>query len=1420
MATWNSISESEYPWERDALTFMRNGLPASSPIQVWSNFEFMAEGGAIYEVDALLVGPWGAFLVEIKSIPGVISSQAGSWIWRDGTTYKTRDNPLPLANRKCKALKSLLERQAAFKRGKVDVPFIEPLIFCSDENNVLQLYGPQANGVCLRDREDGSVPGIIGAISRRDAPGLRMFQRPPVTKDQIRAFITGVEQVSLKPVQKVRKAGDYVLDGLFHDSPLGTYQEWLGHHVRIKSGPRLVRVYLEGLQGEMERSTLRRAAEREFQILERMEHPGILRVDTLTETESGPALVFRWQEGAQRLDHYLAGLAQPLAADAALEILRQITEAIAYAHRKKVIHRGLSPQAIIVIPGEPGDVPTVQISSWNLGFIDGGTSSGATRTRFSTSLHAGQFVEDEATVFFAPEAVSGQNIEGEELDSFSLGALAYYLFSGKPPADSVLDLDQKLRQKNHLDLCAVQNGVVPSLADLIQYTACSDRSLRYSPEEILEKIDKVWDDMTAPDRAEVVDPRTAKSGDLLEHGYRIVRDLGTGSCSKVLLVDSPEGERQVLKVASKQEYGNRLEREFQTIEKIRHPNVVRVFKCLSFDGIAGFTMEPAFSMKKSDDSEGRESSLARRLKEDGPLDLALLQRFGVELLQTLDELERLGITHRDIKPDNLGIRSVKKGPLQLVLFDFSLTTAPAEDIRLGTPPYLDPFLSLRKTPRWDHHAERFGAAMTLHEMACGAGVFPFWGDGGSAPHLISAEVSLRPELFPESLREGLSEFFRKALARQVKDRFDNTEEMLTAWRHIFEKSDQPSITPTTTEDEQPGDQPSLAEILKTASPDMQLVLLGRSVRLMNVLDRLEVVTIADLLRYPIGRIRRMRGVGYKTSQEAVDLYQQLHDRFPDIESRERIDEAAKDASSEPEHASVDLIARGLILAAGKLESSEREIQERFLGWKTPAEDPAALRWPSQTELGEQVDVTRARVGQVVSSAREKWLKNPSISRLREAIHATLLSQGGVTTHLELIRLTLLLRGSTLSEPDSMRMASIATRAAVAAERQLEAPRFIESRRQGVLFISVDPAFVDFARQLGEAGEDLASRDPLPTASRVIETLGAISFPETPVENVRPPDQARRAHLAAAVSGKVCVNSRLELYPPDLSAERALALSRSALFGVRELKLDEIRSRVASRYPQAEPLPGRPQLDRLLEQVGFPLQWDDRAANGAGAYQSKHVAFSSGNSFTIGSRGRTIDLTLAGQPISEEVAEAQRLEEKLTRAREQGSYLVLTIDPKYLDDAAKQLQRIGAKRLSASELFLTAMKSKAADLGVPWEVVLEADAADKRSADWTRLQELVRRSMPEVLETLRNSNEDILLTDAGLFARYGRMNEIDALRNDTGTQSGPHSLWLLIPGKGATLTPTLCGEAVPITNQAQFEQLTPQWARNFHRGGAA
>ncbi len=82
-----------------------------------------------------------------------------------------------------------------------------------------------------------------------------------------------------------------------------------------------------------------------------------------------------------------------------------------------------------------------------------------------------------------------------------------------------------------------------------------------------------------------------------------------------------------------------------------------------------------------------------------------------------------------------------------------------------------------------------------------------------------------------------------------------------------------------------------------------------------------------------------------------------------------------------------------------------------------------------------------------------------------------------------------------------------------------------------------------------------------------------------------------------MSQKAAVSSRQEVYPRGMAAERALRLGIGALSGLgvgeteKGFSVEQIRERVKSRYPEAEPIPDRPELDALLHKVGLDVRWD-------------------------------------------------------------------------------------------------------------------------------------------------------------------------------------------------------------------------------------
>jgi hypothetical protein len=67
---WHTLAESRYPWEQDALLYVRERLPDQEPIRAWSNAEFLSLDGRMNEVDLIVLTVKGLFLVEIKSRTG------------------------------------------------------------------------------------------------------------------------------------------------------------------------------------------------------------------------------------------------------------------------------------------------------------------------------------------------------------------------------------------------------------------------------------------------------------------------------------------------------------------------------------------------------------------------------------------------------------------------------------------------------------------------------------------------------------------------------------------------------------------------------------------------------------------------------------------------------------------------------------------------------------------------------------------------------------------------------------------------------------------------------------------------------------------------------------------------------------------------------------------------------------------------------------------------------------------------------------------------------------------------------------------------------------------------------------------------------------------------------------------------------
>jgi serine/threonine protein kinase len=1397
---WVQVTSSEFPWEREALDYLKRGLPDHEPYRAWANFEFMLDG-VVSEIDALVVVPRGVFLVEIKSWPGRIDGDQGTWRWtRPGaTTSSLRDNPYLLTNRKAKRLKSVLARQRAFR--SVQPPFVQPLVFLSHadldcrlaEDARVGVYGldPLTNG---EKPQRGGLPGVVQFLTRLTNEEAAALRGRRIDRPMSRAIAEALEQAGIRPARRHRMVGDLELGEPLDEGP--GYQDFAATHPRFPSIRHRVRIYgMSGLAAPEERAQAIRAAQREYELLHSVSHPGIVRAQAFHEHELGPAIVFEREDSEVRLDQFIAQTGASLSLEDRLALVRELVETVAYAHGRRLFHRALSPRSVLVIAPEKAAARRCRISNWQTGER---TGAGTSIASVAGTVHVADLIDEASSVYLAPEAITQPGADPELLDVFSLGALAFLIFAGRPPARTLAELVEVLDRNGALEVASVLDGAGAELTALIRDATVADATKRVSRvPELLVYLDTLEEELTAPTREpeREVAPAHAQKGDVLG-GWIVERRLGRGSTAIAFLVQGPDGTQRVLKVAADPERNERLRDEGEVLAKLDDQTIIALHgEPIDVFGHTALVL-----------SYASEDTLAKRIREEGRLPLETLHTWGEDLLSAVVYLEREGIPHRDIKPENLGI--IERGRSRhrrLVLMDFSLARAPADQIAVGTRPYLDPFLGLGTRTRWDLAADRYAAAVVLHEMATGS--VPDW---DADPRYVDHEVAIDSDSMPRDLATPLQAFFERALRRDARERFDTAEEMLRSWRRMFERLE--DATETETEEAVPG----AGALRAAATLRTPVAALGLSARASDALERLGVLSVADLLDTQAFRLNRIRGVGVITRRELIELRRELLAHLAPPESRRR--RVPTDTLDIPDVQALDELVTQLVPRRTAQNTGQVAGLRALLGLEPDCGAPG--RWPNQTEVAAQLEVTRGRIAQIAGKGRDRWRRLPAVTRLRDELCTVLERLGGIASAAELEREIAAERGAD-AQDRLPALARAAVRAAVETELHREQPR-MRTRRTGdrVLVASAgeDPAelqaCLDYALRLGAEADGLAARDTLAGPTEVTATLRRMRAPEA----LQGLTQERLTTLAAGASSGAAVSARLEFYPRDMAADRALRLARSALQGAERLTISDIRSRVAARFPDAQSLPDRPALDGLLAIAGVELTWDQAAE----AYVAPERVVLTDLTSHISSLERlptdaaTSTVTTLPPRGDPSVAEAQDFERRLAAALLGGGLLVLSTAPRTLRLASTALRRFDVTPVDVDELMLRALHAAADELNVRWDLVVRADAAQRTDVDWTRLMALVGRAIPAVDAKLGSVTGVVLLENAGLLARYGQISMLERLRERILAGTGPRGCWVLIPGDHQTERPVLDGVPIPVISTNEAAPIPESWLRNVHR----
>lgn len=259
-------------------------------------------------------------------------------------------------------------------------------------------------------------------------------------------------------------------------------------------------------------------------------------------------------------------------------------------------------------------------------------------------------------------------------------------------------------------------------------------------------------------------------------GFRILESIGRGGMGEVFKAVDVALERTVaLKLLNPAllqdtEFLERLRQEAKALARLRSPYIVSIYAFRQSE--AGF-----FIVMEYVDG----GTLAQLIRRQGALAPEQAIPLIVQMLQALEAAHKIGIIHRDIKPQNIllaadnSVRMTDFGIAKIGRVD--KLTQPGQMI--GTPQYMSPE-QIHGRSDLDHRSDIYSLGMTIYEMLTGRLPFAKNDDAMAIIYKTVNDPLPPPNALKQELPSDISQVVMKALEKEPAKRFQTAEEMRRA----------------------------------------------------------------------------------------------------------------------------------------------------------------------------------------------------------------------------------------------------------------------------------------------------------------------------------------------------------------------------------------------------------------------------------------------------------------------------------------------------------------------------------------------------------------------------------------------------------------------------------------------------------------